>query len=106
MPRSLQEATQYHVSEVILYWTENTIERPKKLLVSVQQKQNAMETAHKLSRQSGREGTLRKGVKWNWLLNKYVDIKDWVKTCGQCEKRAPLWYNEPLESLIIIHQWR
>jgi len=34
-----------------------------------------------------------------------VDIKDWVKTYEQCEKRAPLRYDEPLESLKVSHLW-
>jgi len=33
----------------------------------------------------------------------YVDAKDWVKVCEQCEKRVPLRYDEPLKSLTVSH---
>jgi len=35
----------------------------------------------------------------------YVDVKDRVKMCEQCEKRAPVRYNKPLKSLTVCHLW-
>jgi len=101
-----QEAMKYLVSDGILYRRRKTIEPPAKVLVSAVQKRKALEAAHELSRHHGREGTLRKVVEQYWWPEKYVDVKDWVKTCGQCEKGAPLRYDEPLTSLTVSHLWQ
>ena len=34
----------------------------------------------------GREGTMRKVTERYWRPEMHVDIKEWVKTCEQCEK--------------------
>jgi hypothetical protein len=79
-----RQATQYLVSDVILYQRRKTNEPPAKVLVSAEQKRKAIETAHELSGHRGREGTLRKVVEWYWWLEMYVDVKGWVKTYEQC----------------------
>ena len=106
MERFRREATTYLVSDGILYRRRKTNEPPAKVLVSAEQKRKALEAAHELSGHRGREGTLRKVVERDWWPEMYVDVKDWVKTCEQCEKRVPLRYNEPLKSLTVSHLWQ
>jgi hypothetical protein len=101
-----REATKYLVSDGILYRRRKTNEPPAKVVVSTEQKRKAMEAAHELSGHRGREGTLRKVVEWYWWPEMYVDLKDWVNTCEQCEKRSPLRYDEPLKSLTVSHLWQ
>ena len=62
-----------------------------------------MEAAHNLSGHLGREGTLGKVVERYWWPVMYVDVKDRVKMCEQCEQRPPLLYDEPLKSLTVSH---
>jgi hypothetical protein len=45
-------------------------------------------------------------VEKNWWPEMYVDIKDWVKMCNRFEKRAPLPYDQPLNSLTLSFLWQ
>jgi hypothetical protein len=45
-------------------------------------------------------------VEKNWWPEMYVDIKDWVKMCNEFEKRAPLPYDQPLNSLTLSYLWQ
>jgi hypothetical protein len=65
-----------------------------------------MEAAHELSGHRGREGTLQMVVERYWWPEMYIDVKDWVKMCEQCDKRAPLRDDEPLTSLTVSHLWQ
>jgi len=65
-----------------------------------------MDAAHEMSRHRGREGTLRKVVERYWWPVMYVNVMDWVKTYKQCEKSAPLRYDEPLKRLTVSHLWQ
>jgi hypothetical protein len=65
-----------------------------------------MEAAHELSGNRGREGTLGKVVEQYWWPELYVDVKDLVKMCQQCNKRAPLRYDECLKSRTVGHLWQ
>jgi hypothetical protein len=76
------------------------------VFVRAEQKRKAMEAAHELSGHRGREGTLPKVVERYWWPEMYVVVKDWVKTCEQCQKRAPLQYDKPLKSLTVSHVWQ
>jgi hypothetical protein len=103
MQQFQQEATKFVFSDGILNWRRKTNEPSAKVLVSVEPKRKAMEAAHALSGHGGRERTLRKLVERYWWPEMFVDVNDSVKTCEQCEKRAPLQYDEPLKSLTVSH---
>jgi len=97
------EAMKYLVSDGMFYRRQKTNESPAKVIVSTEQNKNAMEAAHEMSGHCGREETLQKEVEWYWWLEMYVNLKDWVKMCEECEKRVPLRYDEPLQCLTVSH---
>jgi len=105
MPQFRWEAVKDLVSDGMLYWRRKTNEPPAKVLVSAEQKRKAMEAAHELSGHCRREKTLQKVVEWYRWPEKYVKVKDCVKTGEQCNKRAPLQNDEPLKSLTLSHPW-
>jgi len=76
---------------------------PAMVLVSAEQTRKAIEATHQLSRHHGRVGTLQQVVERYWWPEIYVNVKDWVKTYQQCEKRDPLRYDETLTSLTVSH---
>jgi len=65
-----------------------------------------MKGANELSGHRGREGTLRKVVQRYWWPEMYVDVKDWEKTCEECEKRAPVPYDKCLKRQTVSHLWQ
>jgi hypothetical protein len=69
------------------------------VFVSTEQKMKAMEAAPELSGHWGWEGTLRKVVGQYWWPEMCVNVKDKLKMWEHCEMRAPLQYDEPLNSL-------
>jgi hypothetical protein len=101
-----RETTKYLVTDGVLNRRRKSNEPPAKKLVSTEQKRKAMEAAHELSGHRGREGTLRMVVEWYWWSEMYVEVKDWVKLCEECEKRVLLRYDEPLNSLTFSHLWQ
>ena len=81
MQQFRQEATNFHVSNALLYRRRKTNELPAMVLVGTEHQSKAMEAAHELSGHHGRKGTLQNVVERYWLTEMCVDVKDWVKTC-------------------------
>jgi len=105
MQQFRRDAPKYLVPDGKLYRRRKINEPPAKVLVSTEQKRNAMQAAHQRSGHCGRKGKIRKVVEQYWLPEMYVGVKDWVKMCEQYEKRAPLRDNEPVNCLTVSHLW-
>ena len=106
MVRFRRDATRYLVSDGVLYRRRRTNEPPARVIVRKEKREGIMRAIHEENGHRGREGTMRKVTESYWWPEMHVDIKEWVKTCEQCEKRAPTRYAEPMKSLTVNRLWQ
>ena len=105
-PKFKKGATQYLVHDGTLFKRSPRGRPPRRVLLTLEEREKALTAVHEELGHRGREGTFAKLNERYWWPGHYADVKSHVMTCEQCQLRANKRKEEPLHSISVGTLWR
>jgi hypothetical protein len=99
-------ATKFLLQKGHLYRRRCASEPPAKVIFMKEERLEILKALHDEGGHRGREGTFRKLAERYWWPRMYDHVRDYVKTCKECQLRARRRYEEPLRTVTVSAIWR
>ena len=95
--RFIRQATRFLIYDGKIWRRGRANKPPRRVIFNNEKKAEIVRTLHDESGHRGREGTYRKISLRYWWDGMYKNVKMYVQSCEQCQKRSPVKPNEPLQ---------
>ena len=104
--RFIRQATRFLIYDGKIWRRGRANEPPRRVIFNNEKKAEIVRTLHDESGHRGREGTYRKISLRYWWDGMYKNVKMYVQSCEQSQKRSPVKPNEPLQPTTRSSLWR
>ena len=100
------EALRYQVQDGQLYRRNSKNVPSRRVIDSDERKLEILKQLHDESGHRGREGTYRRIANRYWWEQLHDDIKGYVRSCEECQKRDPTRLEEALHPTWVTFMWQ